>query len=39
MNNPIANLPVVTFQFMSPYEDWHVFAWGGAIFNIVCTYD
>ena len=33
MNNPIANLPVVIFQFaMSPYEDWHVLAWGGALF-------
>jgi len=26
-------LPVVIFQFaMSPYEDWHVLAWGGALF-------
>ena len=33
MNNPIANLPVVIFRFaMSPYEDWHVLAWGGALF-------
>jgi len=31
MNRPIANLPVVIFQFaMSPYEDWHRLAWGGA---------
>jgi phosphate transport system permease protein len=31
MNRPIANLPVVIFQFaMSPYEDWHTLAWGGA---------
>lgn len=31
MNAPIANLPVVIFQFaMSPYEDWHRLAWGGA---------
>jgi phosphate transport system permease protein len=31
MNKPIANLPVVIFQFaMSPYEDWHTLAWGGA---------
>ena len=31
MNKPIANLPVVIFQFaMSPYEDWHRLAWGGA---------
>jgi phosphate transport system permease protein len=31
MNRPLANLPVVIFQFaMSPYEDWHTLAWGGA---------
>jgi phosphate transport system permease protein len=31
MNAPMANLPVVIFQFaMSPYEDWHRLAWGGA---------
>jgi phosphate transport system permease protein len=31
MNAPLANLPVVIFQFaMSPYEDWHTLAWGGA---------
>ena len=31
MNRPMANLPVVIFQFaMSPYEDWHRLAWGGA---------
>ena len=31
MNRPLANLPVVIFQFaMSPYEDWHRLAWGGA---------
>lgn len=29
---PIANLPVVIFQFaMSPYEDWHHLAWAGAL--------
>ncbi len=28
---PMASLPVVIFQFaMSPYEDWHRLAWGGA---------
>jgi phosphate transport system permease protein len=33
MNRPMANLPVVIFQFaMSPYEDWHRLAWGGAAF-------
>jgi phosphate transport system permease protein len=31
MNRPLANLPVVIFQFaMSPYDDWHRLAWGGA---------
>jgi phosphate transport system permease protein len=31
LNAPMANLPVVIFQFaMSPYEDWHRLAWGGA---------
>lgn len=32
MNQPMANLPVVIFQFaMSPYSDWQRLAWGGAI--------
>ena len=32
MNAPMANLPVVIFQFaMSPYSDWQRLAWGGAI--------
>jgi len=32
MNHPMANLPVVIFQFaMSPYEDWHHLAWAGAL--------
>jgi phosphate transport system permease protein len=32
MNQPMANLPVVIFQFaMSPYEDWHQLAWAGAL--------
>jgi phosphate transport system permease protein len=31
MDRPMANLPVVIFQFaMSPYEDWQRLAWGGA---------
>jgi phosphate transport system permease protein len=31
MNKPMANLPVVIFQFaMSPYDDWQRLAWGGA---------
>ncbi len=32
LNAPMANLPVVIFQFaMSPYEDWRQLAWGGAL--------
>lgn len=32
MNEPMANLPVVIFQFaMSPYENWVRLAWGGAL--------
>jgi phosphate transport system permease protein len=32
MNGPMANLPVVIFQFaLSPYEDWQHLAWGGAL--------
>jgi phosphate transport system permease protein len=32
MNAPMANLPVVIFQFaMSPYDDWQRLAWGGAV--------
>ena len=32
MNAPMANLPVVIFQFaMSPYEDWQSLAWAGAL--------
>ncbi|MEP7063835.1 MAG: phosphate ABC transporter permease PstA [Betaproteobacteria bacterium] len=32
MNAPIANLPVVIFQFaMSPFDDWKTLAWGGAL--------
>jgi phosphate transport system permease protein len=32
MNAPMANLPVVIFQFaLSPYADWQVLAWGGAL--------
>ena len=31
MSRPMANLPVVIFNFaMSPYEDWQQLAWGGA---------
>jgi phosphate transport system permease protein len=32
MNGPMANLPVVIFQFaLSPYSDWQELAWGGAL--------
>ena len=32
MNHPMANLPVVIFQFaMSPYEYWQELAWAGAL--------
>ena len=32
MNKPMANLPVMIFQFaMSPYDNWVNLAWGGAL--------
>ena len=32
LNKPMANLPVVIFQFaMSPYDNWRSLAWGGAL--------
>ncbi len=32
LNTPMANLPVVIFQFaMSPYKDWQELAWAGAL--------
>jgi phosphate transport system permease protein len=32
MDQPMANLPVVIFQFaMSPYDDWQKLAWAGAL--------
>ncbi len=32
MDQPMANLPMVIFQFaMSPYEDWQRLAWAGAL--------
>ena len=32
MNRPLANLPVVIYQFaMSPYDNWRSLAWGGAL--------
>ena len=38
MNAPMANLPVVIFQFaMSPYQDWQALAWGGALLITVAV--
>lgn len=38
MNQPMANLPMVIFQFaMSPYEDWHDLAWAGALLITVAV--
>lgn len=32
MNQPMANLPIVIYQFaMSPYDNWRNLAWGGAL--------
>jgi phosphate transport system permease protein len=32
LSQPMANLPVVIFQFaMSPYESWHALAWAGSL--------
>ena len=32
MDAPMANLPVVIFQFaMSPFDDWKTLAWAGAL--------
>jgi phosphate transport system permease protein len=32
ITKPMASLPYVIFQYaLSPYEDWHTLAWGGAI--------
>jgi phosphate transport system permease protein len=32
LNGPMANLPVVIFQFaLSPYKDWQSLAWAGAL--------
>ena len=37
MDQPMANLPVVIFQFaMSPYADWQQLAWAGALL-ITCS--
>ena len=32
LSEPLANVPVVIFQFaMSPYDQWHALAWAGAL--------
>ncbi|MHB8744125.1 MAG: phosphate ABC transporter permease PstA [Sulfuricaulis sp.] len=32
LTRPMANLPVVIFQFaMSPYDEWHTLAWAGSL--------
>jgi phosphate transport system permease protein len=32
ITKPMASLPAVIFQFaLSPYQDWHTLAWGGAL--------
>ena len=32
MAQPMANIPVVSFQFaLSPYDSWHALAWAGAL--------
>ncbi len=32
LDQPLANLPVVIFQFaLSPYDAWHTLAWAGAL--------
>ena len=31
LNQPLANIPVVIFQYaLSPYDEWHTLAWAGA---------
>ncbi len=38
LGKPMASLPVVIFQFaMSPYENWHELAWGGALIITVAV--
>jgi phosphate transport system permease protein len=38
MNQPIASLPVVIFQFaLSPYKDWQDLAWSGALIITVAV--
>ena len=36
LNQPMANVPVVIFQYaMSPFEFWHALAWAGAFVVVV----
>jgi phosphate transport system permease protein len=38
LGKPMASLPVVIFQFaMSPYQNWHELAWGGALLITVAV--
>jgi phosphate transport system permease protein len=38
MSRPLANLPLVIFQYAtSPYEDWHQLAWAGALLITSCV--
>jgi phosphate transport system permease protein len=38
LDKPMASLPVVIFQFaMSPYQNWHELAWGGALLITVAV--
>jgi phosphate transport system permease protein len=37
LNGPMANLPVVIFQFsLSPYKNWQDLAWAGALIITAC---
>jgi phosphate transport system permease protein len=36
LNQPMANVPVVVFQYaLSPFEFWHALAWAGAFVIVV----
>jgi phosphate transport system permease protein len=36
LGNPIASIPVQIYNYaVSPYEEWHVMAWGGALILIL----
>jgi len=38
LSAPMASLPAIIFQFaLSPYQNWHVIAWGGAIIITVAV--